>query len=96
MTTTGVSGSQDAASSVSTKTTAPVDKLADKSTFLKLLVAQLKYQNPLNPADGVQFVTQLAQFSALEQSTSMSQDLAAIRADLEKQGSATPTTTTTA
>jgi flagellar basal-body rod modification protein FlgD len=68
------------------------DKLgADKSTFLKLLVAQLKYQNPLNPADGVQFVTQLAQFTQLEQSTNMSQDLAAIRKALETPASTTPT-----
>ena len=59
---------------------APADALgADKSTFLKLLVAQLRYQNPLNPADGMQFVTQLAQFTALEQSTQMREDIAAIR-----------------
>jgi flagellar basal-body rod modification protein FlgD len=73
-----------------TGATKPPDKLAtDKSTFLKLLVAQLQYQNPLNPADGVQFVTQLAQFTSLEQSTQMTQDLAAIRAALEKQNPAT-------
>ena len=40
---------------------------ADKNTFLKLLVAQIKNQDPLNPTDGVQFVSQLAQFSELEQ-----------------------------
>jgi flagellar basal-body rod modification protein FlgD len=69
-------------------TTAATDKLgADKNTFLKLLVAQLKYQDPLNPADGVQFVTQLAQFTSLEQSTQMSQDISAIRSDIEKNGS---------
>jgi flagellar basal-body rod modification protein FlgD len=72
-----------------TPLTQPADKLAaDKGTFLKLLVAQLKNQNPLNPADGVQFVTQLAQFTSLEQSTQMTQDLAAIRAVLEKQNPA--------
>lgn len=80
------SGAPDSSSNA----TNPNDKLAaDKSTFLKLLVAQLQYQNPLNPADGVQFVTQLAQFTSLEQSTQMSQDLAAIRAVLEKQYPAT-------
>jgi len=46
-----------------------------KDTFLKLLVAQLKNQDPLNPADGVQFLTQLAQFSQLEQSIAMREDL---------------------
>ena len=49
--------------------------LADESTFLQLLVAQLKNQDPQNPADGTQFVTQLAQFSALEQQLGMKSDL---------------------
>jgi flagellar basal-body rod modification protein FlgD len=38
-----------------------------KSQFLKLLVAQLKGQNPLDPQDGAAFVSQLAQFSSLEE-----------------------------
>src|SRR3954468_23947484 len=38
-----------------------------KSQFLKLLVAQLKGQNPLDPKDGAEFVSQLAQFSSLEE-----------------------------
>ncbi len=63
---------------------AGVDALANKDTFLQLLVAQLKNQNPLSPTDGTQFVTQLAQFSSLEQSTQMRDDLAAIRTDFDK------------
>src|SRR6185312_14686056 len=47
--------------------TSGLDKLANESTFLQLFVAQLKNQDPLNPADGTQFVSQLAQFSQLEQ-----------------------------
>jgi len=54
-------------------------KLASEQTFLQLLVAQLKNQNPLNPADGLQFVTQLAQFSQLEQMIALRQDADAIR-----------------
>lgn len=38
-----------------------------KDLFLQLLVAQLKNQDPLNPTDSTQFVSQLAQFSELEQ-----------------------------
>jgi flagellar basal-body rod modification protein FlgD len=35
-------------------------------TFLKLLVAQLQYQDPMNPQDGTQFLTQTAQFTEVE------------------------------
>ena len=38
-----------------------------KDEFLKLLVTQLQNQDPLNPQDDTQFISQLAQFSALEQ-----------------------------
>jgi flagellar basal-body rod modification protein FlgD len=40
--------------------------LGDKDTFLKLLVAQLKYQDPSNPADSTQFLAQTAQFTQVE------------------------------
>ena len=39
--------------------------------FLKLLVAQLKYQDPLNPADGAEFLAQTAQFTMVEKLTTM-------------------------
>ena len=55
------------------------DPLADKSTFLKLLVSQIKNQNPLSPTDGVQFLSQLAQFSQVEQLQNISQDLDSIK-----------------
>jgi flagellar basal-body rod modification protein FlgD len=86
MTTSGVTGSSNSDTNQTTTTTP--DKLgADKATFLKLLVTQLKNQDPLNPKDGSDFVAQLAQFTELEQSTQMSQDIAAIRALLSKQNS---------
>ena len=39
------------------------------NTFLQLMVTQLQHQDPLNPTDGSQYLTQMAQFTALEQET---------------------------
>lgn len=58
-----------------------------KETFLTLLVAQIKNQNPLNPADGVQFLSQLAQFSQLEETMSIRTELEGLHQQL------TPATT---
>lgn len=70
-------------SSVSGATTTQADPTASaqgnsalgKDAFLKLLVAQLSHQDPLKPMDGTQMVTQLAQFSALEQAVAQSAKL---------------------
>ena len=66
----------------------PSDPLANKETFLQLLVAQIKNQNALSPQDGVEFLSQLAQFTDLEQSLGMRQDIAAIK-DLMQSAQAT-------
>ena len=44
----------------------------DKDTFLKLLVAQLKYQDPTNPTDATQFMSQTAQFTVVEKLDALS------------------------
>jgi len=53
--------------------TAPTsyDQSLGKDAFLKLLVAQLKYQDPQNPADSTQFMSQTAQFTLVERMDQM-------------------------
>jgi flagellar basal-body rod modification protein FlgD len=51
-------------------TSAPTGAL-DKDTFLKLLTAQMRYQDPLKPTDQTAQLAQLAQFSSLEQMTNL-------------------------
>lgn len=48
-----------------------VTKSLDKDAFLRLLVEQLKNQDPMNPQDSSQFIAQLATFSSLEQLTNL-------------------------
>lgn len=47
----------------------------DKDAFLKLLVTQMKYQDPLEPTDNTEYVSQLATFSELEEMQNMSASL---------------------
>ncbi|HUB82902.1 MAG TPA: flagellar hook capping FlgD N-terminal domain-containing protein [Bryobacteraceae bacterium] len=74
-------GATDDNSSASAATTAaPVTE----NMFLQLLVAQLQNQDPTDPADSTQFVTQLAQFQTMEQSLNQGQDISAIRQDMDQ------------
>src|SRR5262249_29907080 len=74
------SGSSGSGASATSTSIAPSEEV-----FLKLLVSQIQNQDPLNPADSTQFVTQLAQFSELEQ-------VIGIRSDIESQMSASQAT----
>ena len=46
--------------------------------LLKIVLTQLTYQDPLKPMDNFQFVSQLAQFSQIQQSQEMVESLAAL------------------
>ncbi|MCX5834807.1 MAG: flagellar hook assembly protein FlgD [Deltaproteobacteria bacterium] len=62
----------------STSSTSSTSKIMGKEEFLKMLIAQLKNQNPLNPLDGTEFTAQLAQFSSLEQLQNVYTELKAL------------------
>jgi flagellar basal-body rod modification protein FlgD len=51
------------------------NKTMGQEAFLKLLIAQLQNQDPLNPVDNTQMIAQLAQFSQLEQAKQMTDSL---------------------
>ncbi len=66
--TTGTTGTTGSTPTFSTGT----DRTAmDTNTFLKLLVAQLQYQDPSNPTDSSQFMSQTAQFTSVEKITEL-------------------------
>jgi flagellar basal-body rod modification protein FlgD len=57
-----------------------------RDEFLKLFLAQLNHQDPLNPMDGTQFSSQLAQFSSLEQLFNVNENLESIKAAQDGDG----------
>jgi len=66
--------------------TASPDSVGGNSTltqanFLQLLVAQIQYQDPMNPQSDTEMAAQLAQYSSLQQSTASAGSLAMMQAD---------------
>ena len=54
-----------------------------KDAFLQLLVTQMQYQDPLDPQDNSEYLSQLAQFSALEQMSNVSSSLEKVNTLIE-------------
>lgn len=74
-------------SSSSSSTGVSSSVTATKDLFLRLLVAQVKNQNPLSPMDANSFVGELAQFTGLEETITMRTTLEEIRTLLQSQSS---------
>jgi flagellar basal-body rod modification protein FlgD len=52
----------------------------DFQSLLKIILTQLTYQDPLKPVDNFQFVSQLAQFSQLQQSQALNDQITSLLA----------------
>ncbi|SEN95804.1 flagellar hook assembly protein FlgD [Bradyrhizobium sp. OK095] len=67
MNVTSATDSTSQSSSSTSSTTAPLSTGVDYNTFLKLLIAEMKNQDPTNPMDTSQYMSQFAQMSSVEQ-----------------------------
>ncbi len=97
--TTSSSTSGTSTSGTSTGTTAgaisSTDALGNETTFLQLLVAQIENQDPTSPMDSSTFLTQLAEFSSLEQLIGIRQDVQELDPTTTGTTSTTPSTGST-
>jgi flagellar basal-body rod modification protein FlgD len=95
MSPTGSSTTSSSTTASATTAASAATAASSQDMFLQLLVAQLKYQDPLNPVDGTTFVTQLAEFQQLDQSISTGTDVSSILTDLNGLVSNTSTSPST-
>jgi len=73
------------ASQANTAAQRPMAKVLGQDDFLKLLTMQMQNQDPMNPQTNTDFVAQMAQFTTLEQSRSMTNSLQSIQARQDVQ-----------
>lgn len=78
-TTSGTSGASSASAASAGR--GRENDVVNQAEFMKLLIAQLQNQDPLNPLDSANFSAQLAQFSSLEQLTQINDKLGAAAED---------------
>jgi flagellar basal-body rod modification protein FlgD len=86
----------NSAASANSSTNAAIDattSLGNEDTFLQLLVAQIKNQDPTQPVDSSTFLTQLAEFSQLEQLIGIRQDVGQLDPPATNGGSTSPGST---
>ncbi len=63
------------------QTAAAANQTLTQANFLQLLVTQMSSQDPLNPQSDTEFAAQLAQFSALQESQAMQQNMSVLQAN---------------
>jgi flagellar basal-body rod modification protein FlgD len=64
------------------------DSLADPNTFLKLLVAELKNQDPMNPSDPNQYLAQTAQFTMVQKINDLDTQMTSMLASSQQAAAA--------
>lgn len=75
MTVTSATSTQGSAAATPSASSVAAKNLVDYNSFLQLLVAQMKNQDPMNPTDSTQYLSQLASFSSVEQAVQMNSKL---------------------
>ncbi len=76
MATSGVGGANEASYTAATEEALRrTQNELGKEAFLKILIAQLSHQDPLDPLKDKDFIAQMAQFSTLEQMTNMNKSI---------------------
>ena len=78
--TSSANSAQNAVAYNTTSMRVPKQKLGSED-FMKLLAVQFQSQDPMKPMEDTAFIAQMAQFSALENSNTLSKEMALLRAD---------------
>ena len=78
------SGSSSASYGIDDTAARVPQKALGQDDFLKLLATQFQVQDPLKPMEDTAFIAQMAQFSALEQSSALARDMNLLRADQQR------------
>jgi flagellar basal-body rod modification protein FlgD len=93
--TSNAGASAPPSSSASSNTSTAAETQVTEQQFLQLLVAQLQNQDPLDPMDGTQFVSQLAQFSELQQMIGVNQGVQQLVTDQQNTTSSSTNSNST-
>jgi flagellar basal-body rod modification protein FlgD len=88
MSTSGVGATSSSTGTSSADSVTSSTQQLNENSFLDLLVTELQNQDPTNPVDDTQFISELAQFSSLQQMSTMNTNLSAFTSNASVMGAA--------